>query len=230
MLPWVFSASRSSKMGSRQKVDLRLKQQQYRFGRLPRFFFKLSGIFLRKFTGSHPLILRDRRLNLPGSQGEQVSTIQRARLSVLRIFVLLLPRALVLRLFRLQLFGIRLRLRARGSSSGYAIRLRHKRGSAVGNGSGSPNGFGSPTGPNGAAPGGGLNSAPGDTFGGGPIVGVGLPSKESIKIFKKQTHYNQWEFVTVNQDFGGASGQSSRDAAAERYGKQYQRLHSRRRE
>ena len=49
---------------------------------------------------------------------------------------------------------------------------------------------------------------PGSTFGGGPIVGVGLPSpKESIKIFKKQTHYNQWEFVyDPSQDLGGANG------------------------
>jgi type II secretory pathway pseudopilin PulG len=33
-------------------------------------------------------------------------------------------------------------------------------------------------------------------IGGGPIVGVGLPSpKASLITYKKQTHYNQWEFV-----------------------------------
>jgi type II secretory pathway pseudopilin PulG len=38
--------------------------------------------------------------------------------------------------------------------------------------------------------------SPGMTVGGAPIVGVGLLSKkESIKVYKKQTHYNQWEFV-----------------------------------
>jgi type II secretory pathway pseudopilin PulG len=34
------------------------------------------------------------------------------------------------------------------------------------------------------------------SMGGGPIVGVGIPSpKASLLAYKKQTHYNQWEFV-----------------------------------
>jgi type II secretory pathway pseudopilin PulG len=34
------------------------------------------------------------------------------------------------------------------------------------------------------------------TFGGGPIVGVAIPNtKASIKEYKKQKHYNEWEFV-----------------------------------
>jgi len=36
----------------------------------------------------------------------------------------------------------------------------------------------------------------GPTFGGGPVVGVASTSKkESIKIWNKKTHYNEWEFV-----------------------------------
>jgi type II secretory pathway pseudopilin PulG len=36
----------------------------------------------------------------------------------------------------------------------------------------------------------------GPSIGGGPIVGVGIPStKASIIEYKKQKHYNQWEFV-----------------------------------
>jgi len=46
---------------------------------------------------------------------------------------------------------------------------------------------------------GGSNSAfgsPGVSVGGAPIVGVGLTDKRaSIKVYKKQNHYNQWEFV-----------------------------------
>ena len=50
--------------------------------------------------------------------------------------------------------------------------------------------------------------SPGASFGGAPIVGVGLLSKKlSIKIYKKQKHYNEWEFVYDNtQDIGGAAG------------------------
>jgi len=34
------------------------------------------------------------------------------------------------------------------------------------------------------------------TFGGGPIVGIAIPStKASLKEYKKQKHYNEWEFV-----------------------------------
>jgi type II secretory pathway pseudopilin PulG len=34
------------------------------------------------------------------------------------------------------------------------------------------------------------------TFGGGPIVGIAIPStKASIKEYKQQKHYNEWEFV-----------------------------------
>jgi type II secretory pathway pseudopilin PulG len=50
--------------------------------------------------------------------------------------------------------------------------------------------------------------SPGASFGGAPIVGVGLLSKKlSIKIYKKQKHYNEWEFVYDNtQGVGGAAG------------------------
>lgn len=49
----------------------------------------------------------------------------------------------------------------------------------------------SPFGPSRAASGG-----PGSSLGGGPIVGVGIPSpKASLLDYKKQTHYNKWEFV-----------------------------------
>ena len=50
-----------------------------------------------------------------------------------------------------------------------------------------------PTGTTGSS---GAFGTPGATFGGAPIMGVGLLSKkESIKVFRKQTHYNKWEFV-----------------------------------
>lgn len=40
------------------------------------------------------------------------------------------------------------------------------------------------------------SSGPGSALGGGPIVGVGIPSpKASLIAYKKQKHYNQWEFV-----------------------------------
>ena len=50
--------------------------------------------------------------------------------------------------------------------------------------------------------------SPGVSVGGAPIVGVGLLDKKtSIKIYKKQTHYNQWEFVfDPNQNAAIASG------------------------
>ncbi len=42
----------------------------------------------------------------------------------------------------------------------------------------------------------GAFGSPGVSVGGAPIVGVGLLSKNtSIKVYRKQTHYNQWEFV-----------------------------------
>jgi type II secretory pathway pseudopilin PulG len=57
---------------------------------------------------------------------------------------------------------------------------------------------------------GGSNSAfgtPGVSVG-APIIGVGLLSKKtSIKIYKKQTHYNQWEFIyDPNQNVAIAAG------------------------
>jgi type II secretory pathway pseudopilin PulG len=57
---------------------------------------------------------------------------------------------------------------------------------------------------------GGSNSAfgtPGVSVG-APIIGVGLLSKKtSIKIYKKQTHYNQWEFIyDPNQNVVAATG------------------------
>lgn len=50
----------------------------------------------------------------------------------------------------------------------------------------------------------------GQNLPGAPIVGVGLPSTAaSLKVFRKQTHYNQWEFIyDPSQDLGGAMGQT----------------------
>jgi len=99
--------------------------------------------------------------------------------------------------------------------------------------SGSGSGFGSSSGAGGTTTGaggttnniggtqttGGSGSAfgsPGVSVGGAPIVGVGLLDKKtSIKIYKKQTHYNQWEFVfdptqnTVTANAGNLSGSSN---------------------
>ena len=69
----------------------------------------------------------------------------------------------------------------------------------------------SPTGPTGSA------SNPissdqlgGRTFGGGAIVGVGVPSqKESLKEFQQKNHYNEWQFVydpTVDPTLRGGAG------------------------
>jgi type II secretory pathway pseudopilin PulG len=90
-----------------------------------------------------------------------------------------------------------------GSGSGY--------GSTTGTGaSGTNNNIG------GTQTTGGSSSAfgsPGVSVGGAPIVGVGLLDKKtSIKIYKKQTHYNQWEFVfdptqnTVTASAGNING------------------------
>jgi type II secretory pathway pseudopilin PulG len=44
--------------------------------------------------------------------------------------------------------------------------------------------------------GGGTGGNTNPTFGGGPIVGVKIPdTKASIKEYKQQKHYNEWEFV-----------------------------------
>jgi type II secretory pathway pseudopilin PulG len=44
--------------------------------------------------------------------------------------------------------------------------------------------------------GGGTGGSTNPTFGGGPIVGVKIPdTKASIKEYKQQKHYNEWEFV-----------------------------------
>ena len=68
-------------------------------------------------------------------------------------------------------------------------------------------------------PAGTASSAFGSTLGGGPIVGVGIPStKASLIEYKKQKHYNQWEFVynpIEDQLLGGlvAAGGSSTNPA-----------------
>lgn len=64
------------------------------------------------------------------------------------------------------------------------------------NSSGTDTGFGSSAG-TGATPfGSSTNGSSNPTLGGGPIVGVGIPSgKASLIEYKKQKHYNQWEFV-----------------------------------
>lgn len=61
----------------------------------------------------------------------------------------------------------------------------------------------------------GANSS--GTFGeGGPIVGVGIPVKKlSIRQFKNQKHYNEWEFVyDPQQDQGGVNGQTGAGVVA----------------
>ena len=64
------------------------------------------------------------------------------------------------------------------------------------NSSGTGTGFGSSAG-TGATPfGSSTDGSSNPTLGGGPIVGVGIPSeKASLIEYKKQKHYNQWEFV-----------------------------------
>jgi type II secretory pathway pseudopilin PulG len=55
----------------------------------------------------------------------------------------------------------------------------------------------------------GAFGTPGVSVGGAPIAGVGLMSKNtSIKIYRKQDHYNMWEFVFDNTQLGldGAGG------------------------
>jgi type II secretory pathway pseudopilin PulG len=61
----------------------------------------------------------------------------------------------------------------------------------------SSSGFGSSTGTTtGTGSGFGSSGSTGSTLGGGPIVGVKIPdTKASIKEYKKQKHYNEWEFV-----------------------------------
>jgi type II secretory pathway pseudopilin PulG len=58
---------------------------------------------------------------------------------------------------------------------------------------------GSDAGAFGSSTGKGLGSGTGGTnptFGGGPIVGIAIPNtKASIKEYKQQKHYNEWEFV-----------------------------------
>jgi type II secretory pathway pseudopilin PulG len=73
-----------------------------------------------------------------------------------------------------------------------------------GSGSDSQSGSSAPGGANGTG-----SSAFGATLGGGPIVGVGIPSeKASLIEYKKQKHYNQWEFVynPIEDQLQGAIG------------------------
>jgi type II secretory pathway pseudopilin PulG len=52
------------------------------------------------------------------------------------------------------------------------------------------------SGPGSSGFGGGAGGNTNPTFGGGPIVGVKVPNtKASIKEYKQQKHYNEWEFV-----------------------------------
>jgi type II secretory pathway pseudopilin PulG len=67
-------------------------------------------------------------------------------------------------------------------------------------------------------PAGSASSAFGSTLSGGPIVGVGIPStKASLIEYKKQQHYNKWEFVynpIEDQLFsGGVGGATSTNPA-----------------
>jgi type II secretory pathway pseudopilin PulG len=90
------------------------------------------------------------------------------------------------------------------SGSGFGSTTGSGVGSSTGSGFGSSPGIGGTvttgglgsTNANGTTGGGSAFGTPGATFGGAPIMGVGLLSKkESIKVFRKQNHYNKWEFV-----------------------------------
>jgi len=54
-------------------------------------------------------------------------------------------------------------------------------------------------------PGQGANGPNGQTFGGGPIVGVASTSKDkTIRVFNKKEHYNEWQFIyDPTSDTGG---------------------------
>jgi len=54
-------------------------------------------------------------------------------------------------------------------------------------------------------PGQGTNGPNGQTFGGGPIVGVASTSKDkTIRVFNKKEHYNEWQFIyDPTSDTGG---------------------------
>lgn len=60
---------------------------------------------------------------------------------------------------------------------------------------------------NGASPiGSSLAGSDGMPSGGGPVVGVASAStKESIRLFRKQSHYNQWEFIYDPLEDSGAN-------------------------
>lgn len=77
-------------------------------------------------------------------------------------------------------------------SSGSGSAFGSSSGSAFGSSS-SGSGFGSSSGSSGFGSGDGSS---GSNFGGGPIVGIVIPStKASLKEYKQQKHYNEWEFV-----------------------------------
>lgn len=69
----------------------------------------------------------------------------------------------------------------------------------------SPNAPAAPGTPSDSQPG---SAAPGTNVGGGPIVGVSSTNPgASIKVLKKMTKYNQWEFIyDPSLDAGGAGG------------------------
>jgi type II secretory pathway pseudopilin PulG len=62
----------------------------------------------------------------------------------------------------------------------------------------------------GASPGAGAGSAPGSTFGTKPSGGiVGVASKntgQSIRVYKGKTHYNEWEFIGMEQSTQAGPG------------------------
>jgi type II secretory pathway pseudopilin PulG len=91
---------------------------------------------------------------------------------------------------------------ASGSAFGSAF---GSTGSATGSGSSSTSAFGSPA----SSATSGIGGT-GQTFGGAGIVGVSSTSpKVSIREFKKQKHYNEWEFVyNPMQDQQGQNGQN----------------------
>jgi type II secretory pathway pseudopilin PulG len=84
-----------------------------------------------------------------------------------------------------------------GSSSGSSF--GQSSGGSYGSSTGTTNTGGSPGGTatgSGATGAFGSSGSTGSTLGGGPIVGVAIPdTKASMKEYKKQKHYNEWEFV-----------------------------------
>jgi len=82
-----------------------------------------------------------------------------------------------------------------GSTSGSASDQTAASGTPATPGAGTGGASGGSTGPNAAAGSSAFGTGTGQTFGGGGIIGVSPGSpKQSILVYKKKNHYNEWEF------------------------------------